>query len=349
MNKDIYQIMRLLSISLLALFVLSCKNYKSKPDISGIKINVQLQRFDQDFFSIDTNNIENSIKQLYKKYPSFLPLYFEFFSPINFIVRQQGKTYSTAFLEYYHNIKPLYDSVQAKYKDVSSFKTQLENQLRYVKYYFPYFKNPAIFTTVESLNPENAQEIYGALYFRDTLALSLQMFLGKDFSAYDPTQYFDYLRRRFEPPYMVPNSIRAIAESIYPDTSQTASLLEQMIEKGKLWYMMENFMPDVPDSLITGFSGKQLRWCKENEGNIWGYITKNTDIYTVDTEIIQNYIGEAPFTQGMPEQQSPGNIGQWVGWQIVKKYALKNPSVSLQKVLETPATKLFQTSQYKPK
>ena len=86
MNKDIYQIMRFLSLSLLAFFSFSCTNHKSKPDISEIKINVQLQRFDQDFFSIDTNHVENSLSLLNKKYPSFLPLYFEFFSPINFIV-----------------------------------------------------------------------------------------------------------------------------------------------------------------------------------------------------------------------------------------------------------------------
>ncbi|HEV7622141.1 MAG TPA: hypothetical protein VGO09_10420 [Flavisolibacter sp.] len=349
MNKDIYQPMRLLSLTVLLFILFSCKQNNNKPNVSSIKINLNIQRFDRDFFSIDTNNIETSIKQLYRKYPSFLPVYFEFFSPVNFIVHQQGKTYSTAVVEYYRNIKPLYNSVQEKFDNLSPYQKDLEQNLRYVKYYFPSFKTPQVLTTVESLNPENAQEIYGALYFRDTLVISLQMFMGKDFSAYDPTQYFDYLRRRFEPQYIVPNCIRSIAGTIYPDTSQSLTLIEQMIEKGKQWYMMEKFLPDTPDSLITGYTKKQLEWCRQNEGNIWGAIIKNADIYTVDSEIIQNYIGEAPNTQGMAEDQSPGNIGQWIGWQIIKKYTTLNPDISIQKVLATPAKVIFQGSSYKPK
>lgn len=177
------------------------------------------------------------------------------------------------------------------------------------------------------------------------------MFLGKDFPAYDPTQYFDYLRRRFEPQYIVPNSIREITRQIYPDTSQTLTLIEQMVEKGKQWFLIDKFLPDTPDSLKTGFTKNQLSWCKENEGNIWAAIVKNVDLYSVDPDIIQNYIGEAPFSQaaGMPEQVTPGNIGQWVGWQIVKKYASLHQELSPSQVIAVPARQLFNESAYKPK
>lgn len=333
---------------IIAFLNFSCKGRSSRPDVSGITINTEIKRFDRDFFSVDTNNIESSIRQLYNKYPNFIPTYFEFFTPVNFIVHQQGKSYSTAFLQYFRDIKPLYDSVQKKFSNLSSFQNELNSNLRYVKYYYPSFKTPVVLTTVESLNPENAEEIYGALYYRDTLVVSLQMFMGRNFQVYDPTQYFDYLRRRFEPQYMVPNCIRSIATALYTDSSQSASLVEQMIEKGKLWYMMSKFLPDTPDSLITGYTNRQLHWCRENEGNIWGFITKNTDIYTIDQETIQNYIGEAPFTQNMPEV-SPGNLGPWVGWQIINKYVDQHPDLTLQKVLDTPAKTIFQESRYKPK
>ena len=340
--------MRFILVSLAIAAIISCGHKNNRPDVSHIQMNVKINRFDKDFFSLDTNNIKGSVNKLYQLYPSFLPRYFEFFSPINFIIQQQEKSGERAVLEYYRNIKPLFESTQEKFRDVSFIKKGLDKNLRYIAYYYPSFKAPAVITTVESLNPENAQEIYGTLYFNDTLVISLQMFLGKDFTAYDPTQYFDYLRRRFEPQYIVPNSIRSIiTSSIYPDTSQSASLIEQMIDKGKQWYLMENFLPDTEDSVITGFTKKQLAWCKENEGNIWGFISQN-DIYTQDVDIIQNYIGEAPFTQGMPEV-SPGNIGQWIGWQIVKKFASKHPDYPLTKVVSTPARTLFQESGYKPK
>ena len=63
---------------------------------------------------------------------------------------------------------------------------------------------------------------------------------------------------------------------------------------------------------------------------------------------LQNYIGEAPFTQSM-SPASPGNIGQWVGWQIVKKFAEKNSSMNVTSVLQTDAKKILEEAKYKPK
>jgi uncharacterized protein YjaZ len=68
----------------------------------------------------------------------------------------------------------------------------------------------------------------------------------------------------------------------------------------------------------------------------------------MDLERTQNYIGESPRTMDMPEQ-SPGNIGQWVGWRIVEKFAEKNEKLSVQQVLATPANKIFQEAKYRPK
>ena len=343
--------MRNTAIVLILLSLMSCRNSSDKPDVGNIHISVNVKRFDRAFFSIDTLNLQSSIQSVDTAYPNFLPRYFEFFSPINFMVYQQGKTYPQAVKEYYRDIKPLYDGTNEKFKNFNSYQKELENNFRYVKYYYPQFKVPAVLTSVESLNPENAEEIYGTVFFHDTLVISLQMFLGKDYPAYDPTQYFDYLRRRFEPEYIVPNSLREIARQIYPDTSQTLSLIEQMVEKGKHWYLMDKFLPDTPDSLKTGFTKNQLAWCKENEGNIWAAIVKNADLYTVDADIIQNYIGEAPFSQaaGMPEQITPGNIGQWVGWQIVRKYASLHKDRSPSQIVAVPAKELFTESSYKPK
>jgi hypothetical protein len=341
---------RYLFFLLFGSLLISCNNSANdKPDVSDIHMNVKAQRFDKDFFSIDTNHISEGLDRVSQKYPTFLPVYFEFLSPINFIVQQQGKSYSEAVVEYMRNIKPLYDSVQKKYASVEFIEKDLAANLRYVKHYFPSFKTPAVYTSVEALNPENKEEIYGALYFRDTLVISLQMFMGKDFTVYDPTQYFDYLRRRFEPNYIVPNCLRVIAQEIYRGNNESTKLIELMVEKGKQWWLQKKFLPGTPDSLITGYTSAQMKWCREQEGNIWGSILQNTpDLYTPDHERIQNYIGESPRTMDMPEA-TPGNIGQWVGWQIVKKFEERNPKMSVQEILATPATKVFQESKYRPK
>jgi hypothetical protein len=50
----------------------------------------------------------------------------------------------------------------------------------------------------------------------------------------------------------------------------------------------------------------------------------------------------------MPDA-SPGNIGQWVGRQIVYKYAALHPEVDPAAIMKTPARKIFEEAKYRPR
>jgi hypothetical protein len=99
--------------------------------------------------------------------------------------------------------------------------------------------------------------------------------------------------------------------------------------------------------LKTGFTQKQLNWCVSNEGQIWNFFL-NQNLYSLEPDLIKNYIGDAPYTQGMPDA-SPGNIGQWVGWRIVRKYASLHADISPDQLMKTPAKLIFEEAKYKPK
>ena len=142
--------------------------------------------------------------------------------------------------------------------------------------------------------------------------------------------------------------MKLITDDLFPDKSNGKPLIEQMIEKGKQWWLLDKLMPATADSLKTGYTQKQLNWCKENEGLIWNYFITNENIETIEPGVVQNYIGESPTTQGMPGA-SPGNIGQWVGWQIVKKFADNNSSLKPADIMNTPARKILTEAKYKPK
>lgn len=120
-----------------------------------------------------------------------------------------------------------------------------------------------------------------------------------------------------------------------------------MVEKGKYWWLIDQFLPETADSLKTGFTQRQLDWCKNNEGLIWNFFLQN-DMYSIDPDFIKNYIGDAPHTQGMPDA-SPGNIGQWVGWQIVKKYVSDHSGITPEQLMRMDGKKIFEDAKYKPK
>jgi len=107
-------------------------------------------------------------------------------------------------------------------------------------------------------------------------------------------------------------------------------------------------LPETADTLKTGYTGKQLEWCRANEGVIWNFFLQHSDLYTTEPMFIKNYLGEAPTTDGMPAQ-APGNIGQWVGWQIVNTYASNHPEMTPDSIMKADPKIIFKESKYKPR
>jgi len=320
----------------------ACGNNKKKPDVSGIKTDISIERFEQTFFRIDTNNIREGLADLRNAYPAFYPVFMQ-----HILQLQPQDTASFSILRtIISSYRPINDSIQKKYANLNWLEKELEESFQYVKYYYPQYHIPRVITFIGTLDAP------GAVVTPDYLAIGLHQFGGKNFSVYQDEVvqqvYPSYISRRFDKEYITANAMKAIADDIYPDQSVGKPLIEQMVEKGKQWYLLDHFLPDAADSIKTGYTTKQLNWANENEGNIWSYIIKNENPYSIEPHVIQTYIGEAPFTQGMPES-SPGNIGQWIGWRIVQQYAAKNDQLSLQEILATPARKIFEESKYKPK
>src|SRR5215470_13961078 len=61
-----------LAVVIIISLLWSCGNKEHAPDVSNIHVSLQLQRFDKDLFSIDTNNIGEALTHLQEQYGSFL-------------------------------------------------------------------------------------------------------------------------------------------------------------------------------------------------------------------------------------------------------------------------------------
>ena len=86
----------------------------------------------------------------------------------------------------------------------------------------------------------------------------------------------------------------------------------------------------------------------ENEALIWNFFLTNNLLYSIDPALNKNYVQDGPKTEELGEA-SPGYIGLFIGWQIVKKYMAKNDELTLPALMQTNAKKIFEESKYKPK
>jgi hypothetical protein len=337
--------MKIFYVFLLTLLLFSCVNKKGIPDVSGIRVELKTERFERDFFSIDSNDIASGLKKVQQAYPAF---YFDF---MNEVLGVSGADTSQSTLEitriFLRDYLFLFDSLQIKFKNIDWLKKDLEIWLKYVKYYFPAYTADKLITFI---GPFDAP---GTALIENGFAIGLQQYAGKDFTLYQNSRFQEmfplYISRRFDPKYIAVNCIKLVVTDLFPDKSMGRPLVEQMIEKGKQWWLLDKFLPHSADSLKTGYTQQQLNWCRENEGLIWSVFIRNESLNSIDPVTIQTYIGEGPFTQGFSQENSPGNLGQWVGWQIVKKFAAKNPGLHPGEIMQTDARQILDEARYKPK
>jgi hypothetical protein len=334
---------RMYRISILACLVLlfSCKSGRDTPDVSHIKTDVQIDRFEKAFFAVDTGNLAQGLAGLRSAYPNFYPTYMRDILGVN-----PGDTTTFPIIKtILSSYRSLNDSIQKRYSDLGWLQNELNYNFRYVKYYYPDYTIPRAITFIGTLDAP------GIVLSLQYLGIGLHQYAGKNFSAYQSAEvqqlYPSYISRRFDQEYISANCMKAVVDDLYPDKSTGRPLIEQMIERGKQWYLLDHFAPDAADSVKTGYTQKQLDWVRQNEGNMWPVMVKE-NLYSIEPSVIQSYIGEAPFTQTMSDA-SPGNIGQWIGWRIVQKFASRNKKMTLQEVVQTPAKTIFEEAGYRPK
>lgn len=311
-------------ILFIPLFFLSC-DQKSKQESTINKISVQIAvvRFDKIFFETPPNQL-NKIK---KEFPFFFP---EGNDDAMWIEKMQNPLW-----------RELYNEVQKKYADVSTLKTDFESLFKHIKYYYPKTKIPKVITVISEMDYNNK-----VIYADSLVIVSLEMYLGKEHKFY---QFPNYMKQNFEQNQIMPDVVASFFKTVTP-VNLDKKFLGSMIFAGKELYMKDLFLPEVSASDKIGYTPEQLRWCEENESYIWRYFIDKQLLYSDDQKLIPRFINPAPFSKFYLEidNESPGKVGAYIGWQIVNSY-MKNNEVSLQQLLQTNAQEIFEKSKYKPK
>ena len=319
---------------------------RKDPDVSNIKVDLQLMRFEQDFFAIDTNNVDPALQQLNTKYPGFLQ---DFVFNILALPAQpdSAQTINLGIRSFIATYAPVRDSANKVFGNFQTIASEVKTGLQHVKYYFPKYKLPNKLITF--IGPLNS---YGNIITADALAVGLQLYMGKDYSLYQSEagqqMYPLYISRRFTPAYIAVSTIKNVVDDMYPDNSVGRPLVEQMIEAGKRLYVLDKLLPNTADTLKTGYTAAQLAGSYKNEAFIWSFFLQNDLLFVNDPAIIKDYKSDGPKTAVLGDA-SPGYIGQFVGWQIVRKWMEKNEALSLAKLMETDPKAIFNEAKYKPR
>lgn len=324
------------------LLISSCAQDERKPDVSAVDLKLKVNRFEQDLFAIDPSNVSSSVAALKERYGRFFDL---FAFQVTTLGHPDSAVMDQRFYEFVSdtNFRTIFTDCQQRFGDFSRFESGINEGFKYYHYYFPKKQIPSIVTLISAFS-------YPVICDSTHLGISLDMYLGPEYKYYGTLEppLPNYLRQRMREEYLVSDAMKGWIMSDYVSDEAGGNLLQKMVEQGRVIYLLDQLLPDTEDTLKTVYSSKQLAWCYANEKKIWSFFIDNKLLFSTDPVVISKYVGEGPTTNGFPAE-SPGNIGQFIGWQIVKSYMKNNPKVTVPELMnDVDLQAIFNASKYKP-
>ena len=329
----------------LTVCLFGCNDQKHSKDLSSIKIEPELVRFEDALFKCSSTS--DVLKLSETSY--FYDVYVNTIIP--HVTQSSRNGSEDVAIELYKystdkDIDSLYKLASRKYGTFSKQHKELVEASKYINYYFPEDSISAINTFVATFE-------YGSIYneIDQSFGVGLDMYMGRDFEVYgllNPQHFPFYRVKRFEPYNITPNCIKSYLNTKVFENGKN-SFLDYAIYEGKKLYGMDLLLPKLHDSLKMGYSSGQIEWNRINEKNIWSFLIEKEVLFSTEKPTyMTNFFNDGPFTTPFGNESSP-KTGAWVGWQIVRAYMDKYPEVSYKDLLaDKDHLKIFKASGYKP-
>src|SRR5512133_2488397 len=126
------------------------------------------------------------------------------------------------------------------------------------------------------------------------------------------------------------------------------NLIANMIYRGRLLYFISAMIPEAPDSMNWGFTGREIEYLEKNEKSMWAYLVEHKLLFSSDRFEINKFIQEGPFTAGFGNQ-SPARAAVWIGYRIIKAYVQRNGKTTLPELMaQRDYLKMLNLSGYNP-
>ncbi|WP_422083718.1 gliding motility lipoprotein GldB [Ulvibacterium sp.] len=321
----LYTVKYIFTFFLVSFLLLGCNdNDKVAEAIGKMDLSLQVFRFDREFAKAEPSDLPS----LKKEYPYLFPAQY----PDSVWVVKLKDIVQVELLR----------EVGDEFSNFEQEETDLQLLFKHIKYYFPRFDVPKIVTVTSDVDYENRVILTDSL-----LLIGLDNYLGPEHKFYE--RISNYIAAGMDKQYLVSDVASAFAKRVVPRANDR-TFLAQVVYYGKELYVKDKLTPFLSEAQRIGYSQEDLEWAHLNEEPMWRYFIERELLYDTDAKLGPRFLDPAPFSKfGLElDNESPGRIGRYLGWQIVRAFMERN-AVSMQQMLGLPAEEIFKKSNYKPK
>ena len=324
----------------LILTILALSTFNSCDRVTGRNLSadpIHINRFDKDLFQLILSDTPELQKKMSAEYPEMLKV-------IGLSILKVDDIHQPDFFDHLVNyyseptLNKLYRDAIMLYDRIETVEANLGAGFQYLQTCFPSMQIPAVYMHVSGLQ----QNI---LVADSLLSISIDKYLGSDYPLYKDF-FHDYQLQKMNLGRIVPDYLKAWLLSDYPFNGNNRVLLDRMIYEGKILYIIHNALPQVLPEILMGYTSGEYQWCKNNENVLWKIIIERNHLYTPDAATTSGYFSDRPLDN--ISDLAPGNLGSWIGWQIVSKY-MGRAKVSIEDLMmNTDCQEILKISRYKP-
>lgn len=331
----------LLPILLIALSLTACTKSRTYFPKDLEPQPVEIIRFDNALLNINAQSALQDIRIISHEYPTFFPFFVENILgvPAN----------DTAFLaeqlplflqDTLYGFKQTNERERILFASTQDLENELSKAFARVHYLYPDLPIPTIYLFISGFNAS-------ILFADDDIAVGADMYLGSDYEYYNRVVH-DYQKVTMRKECIPVDVVSAHLFRYLPYTSTKSRLIDNMIYRGKIMYLLSQIFSDIPAYEVMGYTKEQWSWCVKHERAIWNLMMDKKDLFKTESLLLTSYLNEGPFT-GEISQDSPGRLGTWVGWRIAESYMNHHPEITMQQLIAEPnAEYILQESYYRP-
>ena len=310
-----------------------------KAELAPIKeqLTVSIKRYEEDLFAIPIDSLAVGIEKLYGQYPEEL---------IEKDVWRNPQMIEM-LKEYLEDpvIQDIYKETIKIFPNLDEIDASLKDALTYYQYYYPKATVPHFYTLVSGIDISSPT----VLLVNDDILIHLDMYLGADCKWYSKIPNIPkYISERFDKKYLSTDCFKkALVYRHLPD-KKNVTLLDYLIEEGKKLYFTELMFPNTPERDIIGYSEEKFQWAETYQYDVWNYMINREELFSKNDKTLIAYIEESPFTKVF-QKNSPGRLGAFIGWKLIKSYMKNNPDITLDQLMnQVDAKDILNRSRYKP-
>jgi hypothetical protein len=301
-----------------------CGRRSARADVSGIELVMTVERFDRELFQMDQEQMETSIGALYERYGDFFDVFNVHVINIGPASARRYPTYLSMFINDPTN-REVFEHTAGIFTDMAATNEQLTGGFKHYLYHFPGAAVPRVVGYVSRFNQ-------GLFTVSDFVGVGLDQYLGADSEYYQLMGTPRYLARNKVPERIPLDVMMAFATERFPFNDSVDNALNRIIHKGKLRWFVHTMFPDIDDGMLMGFTEEQMKWCRNNEKQMWTYLVEHKLLFETDPMTIRKLSEDAPYTQYFTTE-SPGRAVNWQGLQIVREYVRRNPQLSVSQIM----------------